>query len=91
VLDHARIDDRDRLEPSVRVLSDAEALLGRRKLVRTRVVKKQERVENRAEVRVGEQGADGKPITYPVAVGASLNAPQLLVRPVALNASTSFL
>jgi hypothetical protein len=61
VLDLTRVDDRDRLEPPVRVLSDTEALLGRRKLVRTRVVKKQERVENRAEVRVGEQGRTGNP------------------------------
>jgi hypothetical protein len=78
MLDLAWIDDRDRFKAPMRVLADAQPLLRGGKLVGTRVVEEQKRVKNGPEIGVGEQGANGKSVSYPVAVGASLNAPELL-------------
>ena len=78
VLDLARVDDGHRLETAMRMLADAAALGRRRELHRAGVVEEQERCQHRTEVRVREERADGKAVAHPVAIGAALDAPELL-------------
>jgi hypothetical protein len=78
VLDFAFVDDGHRLEAPVRVLADSEALARRWELHRPGVVQEQKRIDDRPEVRVGEERPHRESVAHPVAIHAALDAAELL-------------
>ena len=74
----ALVDDGDRLEPAMRVLADAAALVRRRELHGAGVIEQQERTEDRPQVRIGKERPHGEPVADPMTVHTALDAAQLL-------------
>src|SRR5687768_8892246 len=78
VLHFALVNDGYRLEPAMRVLADAEALIRRRKFHRAGIIEEQERTELRSQVRVGKERPNGKSVANPVTIRTALDAAELL-------------
>ena len=75
--DAAGIDDGDRLEAPVRMLTDAEFPVRRWEVGRTGIVQQQEGGQFRADILVGKDAAYRKAITHPVPAITALDAGQL--------------
>ena len=74
----ARIDNGDRLEPTMRVLADTAALVRRRELHGAGVIEEQEWTEDRPQVWIGKKRSHREPVADPMAVHTALDAAQLL-------------
>src|SRR3984893_10638416 len=84
MLDLAAIDNRDRLEPAVRVHADPTPLFRGRKILRPSVIQQQKRRYFLAEVIVGKNAAPGKPVADPMALVVAPNEGKLFHRPISL-------